>query len=181
LQNEYILADNGQSLFIVHQRSAHECVVYEKLSALSAQSHVPSQPSMFPVTMELSPGDAHLLNELLPEFASLGYHIEPFGAHAFIIQGTPADLEAGNEKGIIELVIDQYKHFSAEIRLNAREKLMRVLARQQATGTGRHLSSEEMTKLLDELFACRQPNVTPDGRPTWIEFQAEQLSRMFAR
>ena len=62
--------------------------------------------------------------------------IEPFGKNTFVIQGTPADVEQGNEKTMIEKLLEQYKHFSSDLKFSKREKLIRSLAKQQAIKAG---------------------------------------------
>ena len=91
---------------------------------------------MFPVTLELAPADAALLQEILADLQYLGYMIEPFGKNTFVIQGTPADVEQGNEKHVIDALLEQYKHFSNEVKFSKREKLVRSLAWQQAIKAG---------------------------------------------
>lgn len=136
---------------------------------------------MFPSTLELTPADAVLLNELLPDLQMLGYLIEPFGNNCFVIQGTPADLESGNEKQLIDFTLEQYKHFNTEIKISNREKLIRSLARQRAVKTGNRLTEPEMRELIGSLFECEVYNTAPDGNPTYLEFKLEQIERMFGR
>lgn len=121
------------------------------------------------------------MNELTDDLNLLGYLIEPFGNHAFVIQGTPADLEQGNEKMIIENLLEQYKHFSSDLKFSKREKLIRSLAWQQAIKPGTALTDKEMRVLVDDLFKCRQPNVTAGGNPTYIEFKRDYLEQLFKR
>ena len=66
----------------------------------------------------------------------LGYLVEPFGKDTFVIQGSPADLDQGNEKMVIENLLEQFKHFSNELKFSKREKLIRSLAQQQAIKSG---------------------------------------------
>jgi DNA mismatch repair protein MutL len=96
-----------------------------------------------------------------------------------VIQGTPADLEQGNEKNVIDALLEQYKHFTNEVKFSKRERLVRSLARQQAVRTGIRLTEREMRQLVDGLFGCVQFNITPDGNPTYLEFKQEQLEKMF--
>ncbi len=131
--------------------------------------------------MELTPADAAVMEEIMDDLKYLGYTIEPFGKHTYVIQGTPADVEAGNDKHIIDILLEQYKHFSPEVKFSRREKLVRSLARQQSIKAGTRLTEREMRQLVTDLFACATPNVTPDGNPTYLEFKQEQLERMFGR
>ncbi|HRG24146.1 MAG TPA: DNA mismatch repair endonuclease MutL [Chitinophagaceae bacterium] len=181
LLNTYITIPSNNGFLLLHQQSAHERVLYEQLSAAGKDKPVATQRSMFPSTMELTPADAAVMEEIMDDLKYLGYTIEPFGKNTYVIQGTPADVEAGNDKHIIDILLEQYKHFSPEVKFSRREKLVRSLARQQSIKAGTRLTEREMRQLVTDLFACVTPNVTPDGNPTYLEFKQEQLERMFGR
>ena len=181
LLNTYIVASTNRGFILVHQQLAHERVLYERyLDALKGKP-VAAQRSLFPSTLELSPGDATILQELLTELQPLGYLIEPFGKNAFVIQATPADVEQGNEKFALESVIEQFKNFSSGFNFSRREKLIRSLAVQNSIKSGMTLSQKEMRTLIDDLFNALQPNTTANGTPTYIEFNQEYLEQMFRK
>lgn len=135
-----------------------------------------TQRSMFPVTMELSPADTAIMEEIMDDLQHLGYMIEPFGKNSFVIQGTPADVGTGNEKHTIDILLDQYKHFNSDLKFSRREKLIRSLARQRSVKSGQILGDKEMRQLVTELFACEQPNRSADGRPIYVEFKKTSLT-----
>jgi DNA mismatch repair protein MutL len=181
LLNTFILVPRPAGFLLLHQQSAHERVIYERLaSALSGKS-ISTQRSLFPATIELTPADAVLLTELLPDLQHMGYLIEPFGQSSFVIQGTPADVDTGDERRSLEKILEHYKNFSSELKLSKREVLMRTVAWQQAIRSNTSLKQKEMQQLVSDLFLCNQPNITPSGRPTYLEFKKEQLEKMFGR
>ena len=181
LHQTYILSAGNNGFILVHQQHAHERILYEKFSlAVHNQQHS-TQKSLFPVTLELAVPDAVLLEDLLPEVIALGYAIEPFGTNTFVIQGTPADVAPGNEKHSIELLLEQFKHFSSDIKFGKREKLIRCISRQHAIKAGQTLQHKEMQTLLEQLFACSTPNITPSGNPTFIEFKEDYLDKLFGK
>jgi DNA mismatch repair protein MutL len=181
LLNTYIVTPTNRSFILVHQQAAHERILYERLAAAAVGKPIPSQKSLFPATITLSAPDAILLTELLPDLQPLGYTIEPFGKDSFIIQGTPADTGQGDERSALENLLEQYKHFTSEIRFSRREKLIRTMARQQAIKAGTTLGETEMRTLVDDLFACAQHNITPGGDPTFIEFKKDYVEKLFGR
>jgi DNA mismatch repair protein MutL len=166
---------------LVNQQNAHERVLYEKFSNAITGKAIATQRSLFPTTIELSAADAVMLTELMPDMQQLGYQLEPFGNNTFVIQGTPADLEDGNEKVVLEKMLEQYKHFSSDMKFSKREKLLRSMALQQSVKAGTSLSNKEMTNLLQDLFACEVPNSTPNGKPTFMGFKKDELDKMFGR
>ena len=180
LHQTYIIAPTKSGIIIIHQQLAHERVLYEKYQKASAQPHA-TQKSLFPVVLELSASDAVLLEEMLEDLANIGYEIEAFGQNSFIIQGIPADVLAGNEKNAIELLLEQFKHFSADLKFSKREKLIRCMARQMAIKTGQNLGQREMHGLIESLSECDIPNTTASGAPTFIEFNQDYLDRLFSK
>jgi DNA mismatch repair protein MutL len=180
INNTYILAPVGAGFIMVHQQLAHERVLYEKYQKASVQPHA-TQKSLFPVVLELSVPDAILLEDMIEDLAIIGYEIEPFGQNSFIIQGIPADVISGNEKNAIELLLEQFKHFSGDIKFGKREKLIRCMARQSAIKAGQPLSQKEMHGLIDSLFNCESPNVSASGAPTYIDFKEGYLDGLFSK
>jgi DNA mismatch repair protein MutL len=181
LLNTYIIIPSPSGFLLIHQQAAHERVLYEKLKAASKDKPVATQRSMFPVSLELSPADSAIMEEIISDLQQLGYMIEPFGKNSFVVQGTPADVGTGNEKQVIDSILEQYKHFSNEMKFSKREKLVRSLIKQQSVKTGTRLTDKEMRQLVNDLFNCDQPNSTPDGFPTYLEFKQDQLEKMFGK
>ncbi len=181
LHNTFIVLQTNNGYYLIHQQNAHERILYEQFVAAVDGKPIATQRSLFPVTLQLSVADAVLLTELLPDLNYLGYLIEPFGSNTFVIQGSPADVIDGNEKAAIEKMIEQYKHFSIDLKFTKREKLFRSLALQQAIKAGTSLADKEMKTLIDGLFNCATPNITPNGKPTYLEFKKDELDKIFGR
>ncbi len=179
LHNQFILSQTASGFILINQQAAHGRIIYERLQEAAKGKSVATQRSMFPVTIELAPADSALLEELMNDLQQLGYMIEPFGKNTFVVQGTPADVTQGNEKQVIDSLIEQYKHFSSDLKFSKREKLVRSLAWQQSIKSGKQLSEKEMEALVSDLFQCKQPNVSPDGKPTYLEFKKDALEKMF--
>lgn len=181
LHNNFIIVPTNRGFILVNQQLAHERVLYERFTLSFSGKAIAAQRSLFPVTLSLSQQDAVLLGELKADLDGLGYMIEPFGKDAFVIQGTPADMQQGNEKTTIENLLEQYKHFSSELKFSNREKIIRSLSWQQAVKTGTPLTQKEMKTLIEDLFNCTQPNTTAGGNPTYIEFKKDYLDKLFNR
>lgn len=181
VQKGYLILTTRKGFVLINQQAAHERVLYERYAEASKGKSIAAQRSLFPVSLELSRADAALLGELLEDLRDLGYLIEPFGGDGFVIQGTPADVVQGDEKAAIELLLEQYKHFSKDRVYSRREKLNRSLARQHAIKPGTTLGEREMQSLVSGLFHCDQPNISPGGDPTYLEFTEDYLQKLFGR
>lgn len=181
LHNSFIIVQTNRGYYLVHQQNAHERILYERFALAVEGKPIATQQSLFPATIELSAADTVLLNELIPDMNHLGYQLEPFGNNTFVIQGTPADVSQGNEKNAIEKMLEQYKHFSNDLKYSRREKLLRSLALQQSVKAGTALTEKEMKVLVEDLFNCSIPNSTANGKPTYLEFKKDELDKMFGR
>ncbi|HMI78847.1 MAG TPA: DNA mismatch repair endonuclease MutL, partial [Ferruginibacter sp.] len=181
LHNSFIVVQTSRGYYLVQQQNAHERILYERFGVAIDGKPIATQQSLFPATMELAAADAVLLNELLPDLNHLGYSLEPFGNNTFVIQGTPADVDQGNERTAIEKMLEQYKHFSNDLKFSKREKLLRSLALQQSVKAGTALTEREMKILIEDLFNCAVPNTTANGKPTYLEFKKDELDKLFGR
>jgi DNA mismatch repair protein MutL len=180
IHTTYIIAPATNGYVMIHQQLAHERVLYEKYQKASIQPHA-TQKSLFPTVLELSAADAILLEDIIEDLALIGYEIEAFGQNSFIIQGIPADVEVGNEKNAIELLIEQFKHFSVELKFSKREKLIRCMSRQMAIKAGKTLTQLEMRTLIQSLLACDIPQSTASGAPTYFLFKEDYLASLFSK
>jgi DNA mismatch repair protein MutL len=181
LQNSFIIYETNGGFLLIHQQAAHERVLYEKFILALSGKPLATQPVLFPMTLTLSTPDAVMLQELLPSLHSLGYAIEPFGKDSFIIQGAPAGHTDGNEKKVIENLLEHCKHSGNEKIDSIQEKMIRSLAWQQAIKSGTVLSETEMRSLTEDLFRCLQPNTSPNGKPVFVDFKKEYLEKLFGR
>ena len=181
LHNAYIVVQNDKGYLLINQQNAHERILYERFSGAVSGKAIATQQSLFPATIELAPSDTVMLAELIPDLKQLGYHLEPFGNNTFVIQGTPADMPQAGETNAIEKLLEQYKHFSNDLKYSKREKLLRSLSLQQSIKIGTSLSQKEMKQLTEDLFLSSTPNATPTGKPTYMSFKKEELDRMFGR
>ena len=181
LHNTFILVADDDGFLLLQQQSAHERILYERfLSALDGKP-IATQQSLFPLTLELAAPDVAMIEELMPDLHMLGYHLEPFGSNTFVIQGTPANVQHGNEKDAIENMLEQFKHFSNDLKFSKTEKLLRSMALQQSIKSGTSLTKKEMEQIVSDLLACKIPNSTPNGKPTYMTFRKADLEKMFGR
>lgn len=181
LHKTFIVAENDNAFILIHQQNAHERILYERFTEAMEGKPISIQSSLFPTAIELAPADAVLLTELLPDLRILGYQVEPFGNHTFIIQGSPADVPDGNEKDSLEKLLEQYKHFNMDMSFSKREKLLRSMSWQQAIKAGHFLTEKEIENLVQDLFNCKISNTTPNGKPVFLEFKKEEMDKMFGR
>jgi len=181
VQNKYIVATVKSGLLLVDQQSAHERILYEKYMSALAHKPAASQQALFPETIELNPVDFTLALDLKPEIEAVGFVFDIFGKNSIIVHGTPVELEGENIKKAFEGLIEQYKLNKSELSLNKRESMARAMAKQTSIKAGKALTGEEMNSLIDQLFACANPNYDPNGKLTFAILDTEKIDGFLNR
>jgi DNA mismatch repair protein MutL len=174
VQGSLLVTTVKSGLLLVHLRRARERIWYERLQEQWAGSNTPAQRLLFPVSMELPPADAALLAEVLPDLRRIGFDINPFGAGTFVVQGMPPGLPAGDEQGLIEETVDKLKHSSPSAAGGRQEQIFTVLSR-KLSYSDTPPTQDALRTLIDELFACSQPEYTATGKKVFAIMTREEL------
>lgn len=179
IHGKYILTSIKSGTLIIDQKRAHQRVIYEKIVQSLALNESPTQQQLFPINIELSSADSKSLNGILEEVKLMGIHIEPFGKNAFIIQGLAPYIDESSVKDVIDELLEEYKQSGSLSTSKRQEKLAQAMARRASIAHGKILQAEEMSQLIDELFACDLPYSAPNGKPTLITLSLEELEKRF--
>jgi DNA mismatch repair protein MutL len=182
-RDSYIVAEDRDGLVLVDQHAAHERVLFERYLAEAEADRVEVQRLLFPVTVELAPDRAVVLEEELGEFRRLGFSIEPFGGTTFRIDGVPSvlvDLEPAS--CLEELLGEAAATRSAKAGVaNLRRKLVTSAACQAAIKVNHPLTAAGMRRLLVDLAATVNPTTCPHGRPALFRLNLDEIERGFRR
>jgi DNA mismatch repair protein MutL len=182
-RDSYIVAEDRDGLVLVDQHAAHERVLFERYLEDAEEDRVEIQRLLFPLTLELAPDRAVVLEEELGEFRRLGFTIEPFGGHSFRVDGVPSvlgDLEAG--PCLEELLGEAASTRSATAGVaNLRRKLITSAACQAAIKINHPLTDAGMGQLLTDLAATENPTTCPHGRPILFRLGLDEIERGFRR
>lgn len=179
LKNKYILTPIRSGLMIIDQRKAHERILFEKFMNSLENHQGIAQQTLFPQTIELNASDYTLLQVILEDVKALGFDIREFGKKTFVINGTPADIQNCDPKELLENLLANYKTNQLDVKLKVRENLAKSLAKASAVNYGKSLTNEEMSSIIDQLFACNVPNFTPDGKPVISVLETQELENRF--
>ena len=164
VKNKYILSPVKSGVMLIDQRRAHERILFERmLSALERRKPLVQQ-SLFPETVTLSPADFQVCSEMMEGLGMLGFDIRDFGKNSVVIHGLPSEMNASEVGNTIELLIEQYKSLQGLDQKHYTERISRAAARASAVQYGKQLTDMEMHELIDQLFACDNPNHTPSGK-----------------
>ena len=186
-KGQYIMTAVKSGLMIIDQHRADIRILFERYASTgSAEGGCASQRLLFPETMQLSPSDTVLMEQILPELSGLGFDLSPLGGGTFAVNGIPAGLEGVDPMALIQQILaDVADHdavdgtVSQTIGLSVSQSLYLSLARAAAIPYGQVLSNEEMETIVNGLFSCSNVNYTPDGKPILTILPQTDIDALF--
>ena len=173
----FIITTVKSGVMIIDQKRAHERILYEKLIHSLANNFSIAQQTLFPETIELDQHDYSLLNEILDDVSAIGFDISNFGNGTVVVNGCPADIKNPEPKALIESILEEYRNTKEDIKKSTKEKVVRCLAKSSAIGYGVALTVAEMQVLVDQLFACENPNYSPSGKKIISIMSLEEMEK----
>jgi DNA mismatch repair protein MutL len=181
LHDTYIVTPTDTGVMFVDQRAAHLRVLYERAQAHLEQQRGESQRLLFPHTIDLSPAEVDLLEELRDDLEALGFEVERLSGRTISVRGVPTDVPDGEEDSILEALLEQYTSAQDSVDDDRRQHLAKTMAQRSAIERGQSLSEDERRALLDDLFDCEMPYADPTGTPTIEKLSMEELADRFER
>ncbi len=175
----YIISKIKEGLLVVDAVAAHERILYQKFSKQLENGKPLSQQSLFPQTITFSPSDFQLIKEIESDIRMLGFDLQEFGQNTYAIQGIPTEIDKGNEKEILESIIEQFKHNSTELSTGLRENILCSMSRSIAIRKNSVLSNQEMKTILHELQFCEKSEHGLNGKPCMILLKTGDLADRF--
>ena len=181
--NTYVLAETREGLIIIDQHSAHERILFERLSRAFGESGQTGQRLLFPLTIRLSKAEYEQVEALTGILNRVGFEVEGFGGNTIIVHAVPDPHPYFDPERCLREMIDDLVAGSDLTRSakNQHEKIAMTFACKGAIKAGQRLSEREMQELFDQLFATELPYHDVHGRPTIVRLSKSELERKFGR
>lgn len=182
IAGRYLLAQIGDEVQIVDQHTAHERVLFARLTAQLEAGSIASQHALLPQTVELSAGEAVTVRAHLEDLRRLGFEIEEFGQGTVVVRAMPALVAQGDPQALLRSLVEDWEErastSSVQERYNA---VLATMACHSAVRAGRRLEQAEMRKLLEDWRDAGFPGTCPHGRRIAMRLTIEELDRIFGR
>ncbi|HEX7011177.1 MAG TPA: DNA mismatch repair endonuclease MutL [Steroidobacteraceae bacterium] len=182
LHGVYILSQAPDGLILVDMHAAHERTTYERMKAALAQGTIASQPLLVPVSVQVAPGEADVIEEHATALARLGLDLVRSGPASVQVRALPAflgtaDLDELVRRVAADLIADGATR-GVEEALN---EVLGTMACHGAVRANRNLTIPEMNALLREMERTVRSDQCNHGRPTWTYVSMGELDRLFLR
>ncbi len=179
--NKYIITSNSEGLLIINQNRAHERILYEQFLKQITQEAASSQQLMFPLVLQLTTEEVSLLQALNDSLELTGFMFDFSKSDhgTILINGIPGILL---ESQIQEVIIELIEDFKAEIPASGfdrNNRLSIIMSKNMAIPNGKALKEEEQKDLIKALFSCKEPLLSPQNRPIFVEIDDNIIDKLF--
>jgi DNA mismatch repair protein MutL len=178
----FIIAVNGEGLWIVDQHVAHERVLFEQHLEARRAGKVESQRMLMPMILELSPRQFVIYEKIAEELSSNGFEVEPMGPRSVAIQAVPAGVANSDAEKLLTEILDGIERESAAISIDTLQaKIAASTACHAAIKVNMPLDQTKMEWLLGALSKTDCPMACPHGRPVVLRYSVKEIERAFQR
>ncbi|HWZ98916.1 MAG TPA: DNA mismatch repair endonuclease MutL [Candidatus Dormibacteraeota bacterium] len=182
VSSSFIIAVNGDGLWIVDQHVAHERVLFEQHLAARRAGKVESQRMLMPLVLELSPRQLVIFEKIAEEMSANGFEVEPMGPRSVAIQSVPAGVQTSDAEKLLTEILDGLDRENAAISIETLQaKIAASTACHAAIKINMPLDHTKMEWLLDALAKTDCPMSCPHGRPVVLRYSVKEIERAFHR
>ncbi|MDQ1003590.1 DNA mismatch repair protein MutL [Neobacillus niacini] len=181
MHGTYIFAQNENGLYIIDQHAAQERLKYEYFREKVGQVQAELQELLVPITLDYSTDEYLKINENRIELEKVGVFLEEFGLNSYIVRSHPQWFPKGEEKQIIEDMIEQLLSMKKVDIKKLREEAAIMMSCKASIKANRHLRNDEIQALLDDLRKASDPFTCPHGRPIIVHYSSYEMEKMFKR
>jgi DNA mismatch repair protein MutL len=182
VSSSFIVAVNGEGLWLVDQHVAHERVLFEQHLEARRAGKVEAQRMLMPMVIELSPRQIVIYEKIAEELNANGFEVEPMGPRSVAIQAVPAGILPGDAEKLLTEILDGIERENAAISIDTLQaKIAASTACHAAIKINMSLDQTKMEWLLGALAKTDCPMSCPHGRPVVLRYSVKEIERAFQR
>ncbi|MEM5566104.1 DNA mismatch repair endonuclease MutL [Psychroserpens sp. AS72] len=179
LHNKYIISTIKSGMMILDQHRSHQRVLYEGLLKHLTVKESVSQQLLFPLRLEFTASEMDILQNLKEDLEHTGFVFLSFSEGNIEITGVPINVPESEVSIILEQLISDVEQEVPDSHFSATDLLAKSMAKSLAIKTGQSLSRLEQEHLVNSLFACKEPTVSPTNKVTFITMSVDDFDKKF--
>jgi DNA mismatch repair protein MutL len=179
LQQKYIVSTLKSGMLIIDQNRAHQRILYENFLKHITIKEATSQQLLFPIQLHFTPSETKIISGLKTDLEHTGFVFSQLDEDEINITGVPVGVPESEVSIILEQLISDVENDVPETSFSATDLLAKSMAKSLSIKNGHALNSIEQEHMVNSLFACKEPNVSPTNRPTFITLGVEDIEKKF--
>lgn len=181
LRQTYLLCESREGIYLLDQHAAAERVTFTRLRKQYQGRAVPSQSLLFPVTLEVSPAEAELVEQRGKEMSEVGLDVRVRGAESISIHAVPKLLQRASAERLVRDLLAEVSRKGGRGFSDAVDLALATMACHGSIRAGDELAPGEVKALLEALDEADFAGHCPHGRPVVTFLSWAELERKVGR
>ena len=174
--NKFIISTNKSSLIIINQNLAHQRILYESFLKSIFDNTINSQKLIFPIELKLSKKQLLLYDKINDDFNSIGFDIS-IEKDLMIVKSVPYGIEKSDVEEVVENMLNE--DFNISNDLSTSDFFAKRLSKITSIKSGQKLKLDEQEYIVNHLFSCKEPNLSPDNKQIFITLSKNDIEKKF--
>ncbi len=180
IHKKYIVSPIKSGMVIIDQKRAHQRILYEQFLANITVQHGASQQLLFPLTLHYNKSELEIIREMKEALQNTGFVFAEVNSDHIVVSGLPVNVSESEVSILLEELINDLQQEVPDSSFSQSDSIAKSMARSLAVKTGTQLTEKEQENMVNALFACKEPGVSPFNKPTFITVSVEDLDKRFA-
>ena len=174
--NKFIISTNKSSLIIINQNLAHQRILYESFLKTIFDNTINSQKLIFPIELKLSKKQFLLYDKINDDFKSIGFDIS-IEKDLMIVKSVPYGIEKSDVEEVVENMLSEDFNISNDLSIS--DFFAKRLSKITSIKSGQKLNLDEQEYIVNHLFSCKEPNLSPDNKQIFITLSKNDIEKKF--
>ncbi len=182
VSSSFIVAVNGEGLWIIDQHVAHERILFEQHLRARREGEMGGQRVLVPLIVDLNPRQMAIFEQIGEELRANGFEAELMGERSVAIQAAPAGITSGDAEKLLYEILDGIAKENQAISIDSLQaKIAASTSCHAAIKVNTPLDHTKMEWLLGELAKTEYPMSCPHGRPVVLRYSVREIEKAFKR
>ncbi|THV60341.1 DNA mismatch repair endonuclease MutL [Flagellimonas alvinocaridis] len=180
LRRKYVVSTVKSGMLVIHQNRAHERILFEKfLGEITVKEGV-SQQLLFPLELSFNTQELGILQEIKDSLTNIGFAFESLEEETVKVTGVPLVVPESGIGTVLDRLIADYMEGFDTGSISQAEVLAQALSKNLAVRTGEILDQESQLALVNNLFACKEPTLSPFQKLTYTIISEGDIDKKFS-
>jgi len=179
LLNKYIVSKIKSGLVVVDQNRAHERILYEDFLKKFTLNSPISQQLLFPLELKFTVKDLNIIKDFQSQLTQVGFDFEQFTKDTFSLSAVPLGINESFLPNIFDQLICDIQNEVPNFSFSQSDLLAKSIAKSLAKKNGNILSLKEQEFIVNSLFACKEPTLSPSNKKIFITIEFTDLDSKF--
>lgn len=179
LKSKYIITKTSSGIIIINQKRAHQRILYENFLKELSNKVNPIQTLLFPIKLDFNSEEIRMLKLIEAPLIHLGFKFNSFEPENIEISGIHPFLNQNNVNELFQdfLKNKDYNQNNTVHTLN--DLIAKLLAKYSSISSNESINVKLQESLVNDLFACKDPNVSPFGKLIFKLISLEEIIKIF--